>query len=102
MNDTSAKRDQLATDFKRVMDDINALIGAQGTKVESEVVAIRERLRDRLEETRRRIDDLQHEGIERARRAARQTDEYVHDHPWHAVGAAAALALVVGVLIARR
>ena len=57
---------------------------------------------ERLEDTRLRLSDLQHEGIERARRAARDTDEYVHEHPWHAVGAGAALGLLVGVLIARR
>jgi ElaB/YqjD/DUF883 family membrane-anchored ribosome-binding protein len=102
MSETNATRDRLAADFQRVMDDVNALIGAGGAKVDDEVTAIRERLRERLEDTRRRIGDLQHEGVERARRAARHTDEYVHDHPWHAVGAAAALGLVLGVLIARR
>ena len=102
MSETDAKRDQLAADFERVMDDVNTLIGTAGTKVDGEVSAIRDRLRERLEDTRRRIGDLQHEGIERARKAAHQTDEYVHEHPWHAVGVAAALGLVVGVLIARR
>jgi len=102
MNETKSKRDQLTADFERVMDDINALIGAAGAKVDSEVGAIRERLRERLDDTRRRLGDLQQEGIERARRAAHHTDEYVRDHPWHAVGVAAALGLVVGVLIARR
>ncbi len=102
MSETNAKRDQLAADFDRVMDDVNALIGTAGSKVDGEVGAIRDRLRERLEDTRRRIGDLQHEGIESARKAARHTDEYVHEHPWHAVGVAAALGLVVGVLIARR
>jgi len=102
MSDTKTRRDQLAADFQRVMDDINTLIDAGGSKVDSEAAAIRDRLRDRLDDARRRIGDLQDEGVERARRAARQTDEYVHEHPWHAVGAAAALGLVVGVLIARR
>jgi ElaB/YqjD/DUF883 family membrane-anchored ribosome-binding protein len=34
--------------------------------------------------------------------AARTTDEYVHEHPWGAVGVAAAAGLLLGVLIARR
>jgi ElaB/YqjD/DUF883 family membrane-anchored ribosome-binding protein len=102
MSETKVKRDQLAADFRRVMEDIDALLDAGGTKVEGEVKAIRDRLRERLEDTRLRLSDLQNEGIERARRAARDTDEYVHEHPWHAVGAGAALGLLVGVLIARR
>jgi len=102
MSETRARRDQLASDFQRVMEDIDALLSAGGTKVEGEVKAIRERLRERLEDTRRAIGDLQHEGVERARRAARDTDEYVHEHPWHAVGVGAALGLLVGVLLGRR
>jgi len=102
MNEFKTKRDQLATDFQRVMEDIDALLNAGGTKVEGEVKAIRERLRDRLDDARMKVSDLQHEGIERARRAARDTDEYVHEHPWHAVGVGAAIGLLVGVLIARR
>jgi len=102
MSETSTKRDQLKADFQRVMEDIDALLGAGGQKVEGEVKAIRDRLRERLEDARLRIGDLQYEGVERARRAARHTDEYVHEHPWHAVGVGAAIGLLVGVLIARR
>ena len=102
MSEVHSKREQLAGDFQRVMDDIDALLSAGGTKVEGEVKAIRERLRERLDDTRQRLGDLQAEGIEQARRAAHRTDEYVHDHPWHAVGVGAALGLLVGVLIARR
>ncbi|HEX6018622.1 MAG TPA: DUF883 family protein [Burkholderiaceae bacterium] len=102
MSEISSRRDQLASDFQRVMEDIDALLSAGGTKVEGEVKAIRERLRERLDDTRRKLGDLQYESIERARRAARHTDEYVHEHPWHAVGVGAALGLLIGVLIARR
>lgn len=102
MSEIKSRRDQLAGDFQRVMEDIDALLSAGGTKVEGEVKAIRERLRDRLDDTRRKLNDLQYEGMERARRAAHHTDEYVHEHPWHAVGVGAALGLLIGVLIARR
>ena len=102
MNEFKSRRDQLTADFQRVMEDIDALLSAGGTKVEGEVKAIRERLRDRLDDTRQRISDLQNEGVERARRAARHTDEYVHEHPWYAVGVGAALGLLVGALIGRR
>ena len=34
--------------------------------------------------------------------AAQATDDYVHAHPWKAVGLAAAIGVIVGMLIARR
>ena len=80
----------------------DALLGAGGTVVEGEVKAIRDRLRERLDDARLKIGDLHHESIERARRAARDTDEYVHEHPWQAVGVGALFGLLLGVLIARR
>jgi len=38
----------------------------------------------------------------RTRAAAKATDEYVHVHPWQAIGAGAAVGLLVGLLIGRR
>ena len=39
---------------------------------------------------------------DKAREAARATDDFVHEEPWKAVGVAAALGLALGVLIGRR
>jgi len=36
------------------------------------------------------------------KRAARVTDEYLHGHPWTAIGMAAAFGLLVGVLLGQR
>lgn len=38
--------------------------------------------------------------IERTKRAAAVTDEYVHGHPWTAIGVGAVLGLAIGCLIA--
>jgi ElaB/YqjD/DUF883 family membrane-anchored ribosome-binding protein len=34
--------------------------------------------------------------------AARATDEYVHDNPWQAIGVAAAVGFLLGLVVARR
>jgi ElaB/YqjD/DUF883 family membrane-anchored ribosome-binding protein len=39
---------------------------------------------------------------DRAKEAARATDDYVHDHPWQMVGVAAAVGFVAGLLMNRR
>lgn len=102
MNDTAAAKQKLAEDFRAVMDDIDSLMKASGDKLDGEAVALRQRIRDRLDTARERAADLQFEAVTRAKDAARRTDDYVHDHPWTAVGAAAALGLALGVLIGRR
>ena len=71
-------------------------------KAEGEATVLRSRIRDRLDNAKERIVDAEQEAVDRAKRAARATDTYVHSHPWQAVGAAAAVGLAIGVLLGRR
>jgi ElaB/YqjD/DUF883 family membrane-anchored ribosome-binding protein len=102
MTDTTLAKERLAADFRSVMADIDALMSATTNKAEGEVTALRARIRDRLESAKDRVIQAEHEAVERAKRVAGATDEYVHSHPWQAIGAAAALGLALGVLIGRR
>ena len=45
---------------------------------------------------------LQETALARAKAAGHVADEYVHDNPWRAIGAAAGIGLLVGLLIGRR
>lgn len=102
MTDTTRAKERLAADFNSVLADIDALMSATTNKAEGEVTALRARIRDRLDGAKERILDAQHEAIEQAKRVAGATDDYVHSHPWQAIGAAAAVGLAIGVLIGRR
>ena len=49
-----------------------------------------------------KLADAQDALIEKGKVAAQATDDYVHEKPWHAVGIAAGVGLVIGLLIGRR
>lgn len=113
MSDTTEAKDKLVTDFNAVMADIDALMTATTNKADTEVKALRARIEGRLSTAkdklidaqrgaREKLLDVQHEAVQRAKDAAAATDDYVHDKPWQAIGAAAALGLAIGVLIGRR
>ena len=57
-------------------------------------------------ETEQLLKSVSTAGAQKASAASRSTHEYVHENPWQAVGIAAALAgltgLIAGLLIARR
>ncbi|HET7776216.1 MAG TPA: hypothetical protein VFK74_07610 [Azospira sp.] len=40
--------------------------------------------------------------MDKTKAAARATDDFVHDNPWKAVGIAAGVGLLLGVIIGRR
>lgn len=63
---------------------------------------LRERIQARLTSARARLGELQTTAIESAKAAGQAADHYVHEKPWQAIGAAAALGVVVGMLIGRR
>jgi ElaB/YqjD/DUF883 family membrane-anchored ribosome-binding protein len=48
------------------------------------------------------LSEAQDALVEKGKIAAQATDDYVHEKPWHAVGIAAGVGLVVGLLIGRR
>ncbi|MGD9834656.1 MAG: YqjD family protein [Piscinibacter sp.] len=95
-------KERLNADFAKVMEDIDALVNATATKAEGEATALRARIRDRLGEATDTLSNAQRAAVARAKDAAKATDEYVHEHPWQMVGAAAAVGLAIGVLIGRR
>lgn len=102
MSDTTIAKEKLSADFRAVLNDIDALMSATTNKAEGEASALRARITERLDHAKERAINLEHEALDRAKRAAGATDEYVHSHPWQAIGAAAALGLALGVLIGRR
>jgi ElaB/YqjD/DUF883 family membrane-anchored ribosome-binding protein len=46
--------------------------------------------------------DLQEAAIRKGRKIVHDTDEYVHDKPWRAIGIAGAIGLLIGMLITKR
>lgn len=55
-----------------------------------------------LDAAMEKAQEVQAVAIEKGKAAAHTTDEFVHDHPWKAVGIAAGVGLIVGMLISRR
>ena len=102
MSEPTQAKENLTSDFRAVMDDIDSLMTATTNKADSEVKALRARIQDRLSGAKEKLLDAQHEAIQRAKDAAVATDDYVHANPWQAIGAAAAIGLALGVLIGRR
>lgn len=102
MSNTTVAKDKLVADLKLVVADTEELLRATAGQAGEKVTELRSRLERRLQEAKLGLGDLQAAAAEKAKEAAKTTDEFVHAEPWKAVGIAAALALALGVLIGRR
>jgi ElaB/YqjD/DUF883 family membrane-anchored ribosome-binding protein len=99
---TDASKEKLVADLKVVVSDAEELLRATASQAGEKVSAARERIQASLASAKIKLNDAERAALEKAKEAAKATDDYVHDHPWHAVGIAAGIGLVLGLLIGRR
>ena len=106
MNTTSDSRevnfDKLTSDLKVVISDAEELLRATASQAGEKAAAARVKIQESLDIAKVRLASVGEAGLEQAREAARTTDEFVHTHPWKAVGIGAAAGIILGMLISRR
>ncbi len=95
-------KSRLIDDFNVVVADAEALLLATANQGGEKVAELRTKIEQSLNVVKNSIDQTQAELVARTRAAAKATDVYVHDNPWHAVGVAASVGLVLGWLVGRR
>lgn len=101
-SDTAVTKEKLAEDLKIVIADAEELLRATATQAGEKVSAAREKIQDSLRHAKVKLSEVEDILIDKGEEAVRATDEYVHDHPWKAVGIAAGVGLIIGLLISRR
>jgi ElaB/YqjD/DUF883 family membrane-anchored ribosome-binding protein len=100
--DMEATRDELLSEFKALIGDADALLKATADQAGETVTAVRQRIEQRLEEGKKSVAEAEVLLLERTKEAAMSADVYVREHPWNAVGLAAGVGFVVGLLVARK
>lgn len=85
----------LVRDAQALFDEATAAGGAKAEELRSKAMHM-------LDHAITRAHDLQEAAVRKGRKIAHDTDEYVHEHPWRAIGIAGAVGLLIGMLIARR
>ena len=99
---TDASKEKLVADLKVVVSDAEELLRATASQAGEKVSAARARIEASLASAKIKLSEAERAALEKAKEAAKATDEYVHDHPWRAVGIAAGAGLLLGLLIGRR
>ena len=95
-------KDKLFSDLQTVIEDAEALLQATASQTGEKIEAVRARAKASVNQARERLSKIQKKTTDQARQAAESADEYVHKNPWQAVGMAAGLGLLLGILINRR
>lgn len=95
-------RDKLVADLRTVIADTEELLKATADQAGARIAAARVKLQASLKSANARIAEAQEATSARARVAIGTTEDYVRANPWQALGIAAGVGVVLGVLLARR
>jgi ElaB/YqjD/DUF883 family membrane-anchored ribosome-binding protein len=100
--ETQVSKEKLVTDLKVLVGDTEELLKATAGQAGEKIAVARERIQASLAVYKDKLMDAEQALREKTKEAARATDEYVHDHPWQAVGVAAGVGFLLGLLVSRR
>jgi ElaB/YqjD/DUF883 family membrane-anchored ribosome-binding protein len=103
-NDTTLARDMrtVVSDVEALLRDAEALLRDAGTAGTGTMGDLRNRVGYAMQAARERLDRMDTNVRDGARRAATVTDDYVHASPWQAIGVGLLVGLAAGALLMRR
>jgi ElaB/YqjD/DUF883 family membrane-anchored ribosome-binding protein len=94
--------DDLVGEFRALvasMEDVfSAAAGSSGEKL----TELKGQAEANLMKAKATLGDMERRAVGKARRIAADSDDYVHESPWTAVGIAVTIGLLLGVLIGRK
>jgi ElaB/YqjD/DUF883 family membrane-anchored ribosome-binding protein len=95
-------QEQLVSDIRSVIFEAEEMLGATVDQTSEKIANLRARIQARLRDARLRLIEAEALLVTKTKAAARATDDYVQESPWTAVGIAAGVGLLVGLIIGRR
>ena len=103
MNDmTQVSKEKLIADFKVVVADTEELLRSTAGQAGEKISELRAKAQDHLATAKVKLADAEAAIVDKAKQAGRVADDYVHDNPWSAVGIAAGVGFLIGLLVGRR
>ena len=92
----------VSREFHDFVADIEDLIKQTTALTGDDLARAKDKLSARVAAARDSVEALSDDVVDRARKVATETNTYVHEQPWTAIGAGAVIGLLLGAVLARR
>jgi len=96
-----ATREKLVSDLKILIGDAEELLKATANQAGEKVATVRQRIEQSLQDGKQSLAEAEDLLLDKSKETAKAADAYVRENPWNAVGIAAGVGLVLGLLIRR-
>jgi ElaB/YqjD/DUF883 family membrane-anchored ribosome-binding protein len=99
MNTETGSSEKLIGDLKTLVADAEELLKATASQAGEKIAVARQKIEQSLIEGKKALADAEETLVKKSKECAEIADDYVRDNPWSAVGIAASVGLVIGLLI---
>jgi ElaB/YqjD/DUF883 family membrane-anchored ribosome-binding protein len=99
MNGENANSEKLIHDLKTLVTDAEELLKATASQAGEKIAVARQKIEQSLVEGKKALADAETTLVKKSKECAEIADDYVRENPWSAVGVAASIGLVIGLLI---
>jgi len=97
--DGETSKDKLVSDLKTLVGDAEELFKATANQAGEKVALARQKIEQSLIEGKKALADAEQTLVKKSKECAEIADDYVRENPWSAIGVAAGVGLVLGLLI---
>ena len=99
---TDGSREKLVDDLATVLADAEEMLRRAAGETGDKARDLRSQVETQLLRAKLRLQEFEADAVDKAKAAARVTDDYVHENPWPVIGVSAVIGIAVGLLLNRR
>lgn len=99
MDGEASSKERLVGDLKNLVADAEELLKATASQAGDKIAVARQKIEQSLIEGKKALADAEKTLVKKSKEAADVADDYVRENPWNAVGIAAGVGLILGLLI---
>ncbi|HEV8389591.1 MAG TPA: hypothetical protein VGQ35_07100 [Dongiaceae bacterium] len=102
VSNTERAYDDLVDEFSNLVEAMEDVFSAAKEDGSEKLSELRDQAEVSLRKARARLGAVEKTAIAKARKIASDSDDYVHENPWTAIGVGAGVGLLLGLLIGRK
>ncbi len=99
MDGEANSKERLVGDLRNLVADAEELLKATASQAGEKIGVARQKIEQSLIEGKKALADAEKNLVQKSKECAEIADDYVRENPWSAVGIAAGLGLILGLLI---
>jgi ElaB/YqjD/DUF883 family membrane-anchored ribosome-binding protein len=101
-SNTERAYDDLMSEFTNLVETMEDVFSAAAEESGEKFAEVKGQAEASLKKAKQRLGILEKNAVAKARKFASDSDDYVHENPWTAVGVGAGVGLLLGLLIGRK